>query len=135
MAGSAVGVISLGISVCQGITNYYSVFKGQDSEVDNMVGKVERLTKLLETLQHRLTKTRYEHSVSVESVEQNIVACAAALRNMNQILSKCEQDREGFKVITRKMLYPFKQKTLQDLIASVSQCQRDLATAMQILQM
>lgn len=141
VAGSAVGVISLGISVCQGLVKYYSLFKGQDDEVGKMVGKVERLTCLLEALQHRLSSPRYRHSVSVEKVEQNIVACATSLTKLKDTLSKCTQEstaddlRHKLRTTSRRMLYPFKQKTLQDLSAAVSQCQSDLATAMQILQM
>lgn len=141
VAGSAVGVISLGISVCQGLVNYYSAFKGQDDEVGEIVGKVERLRDLLEVLQHRLSSPRHRYSVSVTKVEQNIVACAMSLKKLDETLSKCTQEstpddlRHKLRATSRRMLYPFKQKTLQDLSATVSQCQSDLATAMHILQM
>ena len=50
VAGSAVGVISLGISVCQGLVTYCSQYKSFNDGISNMIRKVQGLNDILAAL-------------------------------------------------------------------------------------
>lgn len=48
--GTAVGVVSLGIQVCQGLSSYYSAYKGRNSKIDNVYEKINGLTRVFVVL-------------------------------------------------------------------------------------
>lgn len=50
VAGSAVGVVSLGLQVCQGPASYIDKYKSADKEVNNIKCKVEGLNLILQEL-------------------------------------------------------------------------------------
>lgn len=141
MTGSAVGVVSLGLTVCQGIVKYYTAFKGQDEELDQAVEKASRLASLLEVLQPRLECHRDTHPVTVQRVEECLIGCYEAIKKLEELLSKCKQESqsEGFRdklrTFRQRTLFPFKKETLQSLRCAVSDCQENVDTAMSILQM
>lgn len=140
VTGSAVGIISLSLTVCQGIVQYYTAFKGQDEEVDHIVEKTSRLTDLLEVLQPRLESYRETRPVTVPKVEECLIACYGAIKKLERILEKCNQEsasdgfREKLRTFARRTLFPFRRKTLQSLRDAVSDCQANLDTAINILQ-
>lgn len=51
LAGTAIGVVSLGLSVCQGLISYYSTFRDCPRDAANMLEKLEGLKDVLEVLE------------------------------------------------------------------------------------
>lgn len=55
VTGSAVGVISLGLQVCQGLASYINKYKSADKEIPDLKCKVEGLDLILQGLRDTLT--------------------------------------------------------------------------------
>tara|TARA_R110002003_G_scaffold106_18_gene8866 strand:+ start:5083 stop:5286 length:204 start_codon:yes stop_codon:yes gene_type:complete len=51
VAGTAIGVTSLGIQLCQAIIKYYSRFRSFDDDISGVVKRAEVLGCTLETLE------------------------------------------------------------------------------------
>lgn len=141
VTGSAVGVVSLGLTVCQGLVKYYAAYKGQDEEVDQAVEKVSRLMDLLEVLQPRLENHRAPHPVTVDQAEKCVIACSGAITNLNKVLQRCRREntpdgvRAKIQTFGQKTLFPFRRDTMQTMRKAVIECQRNVDTAINILQM
>ncbi|KAK4075232.1 hypothetical protein Purlil1_12722 [Purpureocillium lilacinum] len=59
VAGSAVGLVSLAITVAQGLVGYYAGFRGQADHVAHMIKKLSRLLDLLESLRQGLERRQF----------------------------------------------------------------------------
>lgn len=141
VTGSAVGVVSLGLTVFHGIVEYYTAFKGQDEEIDSAVEKSSRLTDLLEALHPRLEEHRTAHPVTAQKIEDCILPCYSAIKRLEKILEKCKQEsgsdglNKKLRMAGKRAAFPFRRETLQGLKQEISDCEENLDTAMSILQM
>lgn len=68
VAGSAVGIVSLGLAVCQGIIGYYNAYKGQEDEVDEMLEKTSRLASILKLLKPHLDRHKVAHPQTIDQL-------------------------------------------------------------------
>jgi uncharacterized protein YaaN involved in tellurite resistance len=140
VAGTAVGIISLGIQVCQGLVSYYQDYKGQDEKVGDILRDVLTLSNTLEAIQNCLSKLNSSQLDTIAQAEDSIMVCAAAVTRLNQLLAKCRQTavpadfKERIQVLTRKAAFPFCQSTIKDLKDAVKGLQTNVVIALQALQ-
>lgn len=50
VAGSALGVVSVGIQVCQGLLSYYNAWRSYNSQISHCYNTIEGLNATLENL-------------------------------------------------------------------------------------
>ncbi|CAG2009948.1 unnamed protein product [Fusarium graminearum] len=93
VAGSAVGIISLGIIVAQGLFDYYAAFHGQRSDVAYTTKKLFRLLDLLESLRKHLDrrKLQAEDSETLSNVDSCMQDCKQLIQDLEAELSKFSQ--------------------------------------------
>lgn len=116
VAGSVVGIVSLGIQLTQGLLKYYGSWKDQDNVVADMCVK--------------------------DSVEKNINTMYGTMRKLEDELGKV-RDAESPKVgvrsamrrHVRRGLYPFREETLNKIQRVVAEAHQNLDLALQVLQM
>ncbi|KAF9780665.1 hypothetical protein IL306_000013 [Fusarium sp. DS 682] len=140
-AGSAVGVISLGIQVAQGLFDYYAAFQGQESDIAHTTKKLSRLLEMLESLRQQLE--RRQSRVDGHGILANIDSCMEDCKELIQEL-QAELDKfnqvphqgpvAGLRAAGRRIAYPFRQSTLQKLDEDVDDFVSCLSLAMQLLQ-
>ena len=58
IAGSVVGIISLGIQAAESLVQYYTSFRDQEDDIANVVRKLKSLLELLKGFDHEKTQTR-----------------------------------------------------------------------------
>ncbi|KAH7053067.1 hypothetical protein B0J12DRAFT_43999 [Macrophomina phaseolina] len=141
VAGSAVGIVSLGLAVCQSVVRYYDAYKGQGDEINDMLERTSRLVSVLKLLKLRLDN----YTIAYPQPVDQILACLASFENavtrLGALIRKCEHaaasDTFHQKLCTvgRKSLYPFRQKTLRAWAESVSESQKDIDVVIGILQL
>jgi hypothetical protein len=138
VAGSAVGIISLGIQVAQGLLAYYGSWKDQDKEISNMCTSLDNLLGTLVTLQPIVKAFDESDDMSVrEKVEKNIRTIKQGIdelsEKLNFVLNLKLPKEEVMRRRMRKLLYPFKQPTLSKLEQVISQARSNLGISLQIL--
>ncbi|CAM1509295.1 Fc.00g030340.m01.CDS01 [Cosmosporella sp. VM-42] len=135
IAGSAVGVISLGITVAQGLFDYYAAFQGQKSDVAHTTKKLSRLLELLESLRQQLERrqSQAENHEILANMESSMEDCKELIRDLEVELNKFNQ-APGLRAAGRRVAYPFRQSTLQKLEEDVNDFISCLSLAMQLLQ-
>ncbi|KAH6972639.1 hypothetical protein EDB80DRAFT_360245 [Ilyonectria destructans] len=140
IAGSAVGVISLGITVAQGLFDYYAAFQDQKSDVAHTTKKLSRLLELLESLrQLERRQSQADDRVILAKMETCMEDCKELIRDLEAELNKFNQaphqgTMAGLRAAGRRIAYPFRQSTLQKLDEDVDDFVSCLSLAMQLLQ-
>lgn len=136
-AGTAVGIVSLGVQVCQGLISYYDKWKSFDDDIAQIQVKLNGLSMTLENLEkHIVPKFRSSNAREVEDVDQKILSCFTGIHKLKVILTKCQTSApadivhgKAYKLV-RKTFYSFKKTTFQELNASVTSLQENLQTSL-----
>ena len=141
VASNVAGLVSLGISVCRGILDYYASWKDAEVDLKRMYSSVEALTKTFIVLRHLIEQNGFS-SDSVTRVEESIAKCEGGIANLQKKLSKIkistqasQQRSHRLKVQFQRALYPFRESTLVKLKEICNGLRDDLLFAMETLQM
>ncbi|KAG4421719.1 hypothetical protein IFR04_005095 [Cadophora malorum] len=138
-AGTAVGIVSLGLQVSQGLITYYTHFKAHDVEIANIVRKSEALQHLLQALEGPLEKAESGSGDVSKQVRGFVVACEAGLKRLlvaaekygNSSIPSTMEDK--IRALRKRALYPFKRGTLEELNSTLVELTANLQLALQLL--
>lgn len=106
VASGVAGIISLGLTVCSGLLDYYGAWKEQPSETSAMCESLEALGKIFRLLEQRVRHPLLDAD-SVERVTESIIACAASVQGLRSKLDKIRNVKPGtlFQVYCHWMLH------------------------------
>ena len=90
ISASVLGIVSFGIQVGQGLTQYYSSFKGFHESVDSMTATLATQEKNLVLLQNILQRHKYPPDVAAR-IEQAITALQKPYKELDEKLRKLRQ--------------------------------------------
>jgi hypothetical protein len=144
VAGTAVGIVSMGLTVCQGIIDYYSSWKLYNSDIANTYKLVEQLNTTFTLLRDSLESAKPSGSAlglkASEQVETCIVGCEDRIGQLRKKLEKIKgnEPKGGFGRLEAqrlRLLYPFQQGTLGKLRDALLQLADNLEPALQVLNM
>jgi hypothetical protein len=140
-ASAVMGIISLGITVCQGLVSYYADFTNARENISRLTRSMEQLTSKPTVLKEAITGSR-SLGVSICSVvEKSILSCKERIGRLNQELiklrhaPKAKGSREKMVGFANRALYPFKSDTLQKLTTIVGDTLLQLSPAVTALQL
>jgi hypothetical protein len=139
-ASSTVGVVSLGLTVCQGLLEYYGSWKSYRRDIDTTCGSLASLISTISLLSAAI-HGRVLDNAAVTRVQECINSCQDGIRHLEKKLDKvkgCQLPvslKDTFSSQTRRLFYPFKISTLAKLHETVSDLQGNLSLAIQVLQM
>lgn len=140
IAGSAVGIVSLGVTVAQGLIDYYTAFQDQENNVTLTTKKLSHLVDLLEQSRQRLGKRqpRPDDNATISTMESSIGECEGLIQELQEQLNKFKQvphqgTRASLRAAGRRVAYPFRQSTLQKLDEDIDEFVDILKMAMQLL--
>jgi ankyrin repeat domain-containing protein 50 len=140
VSSSIAGLLSLGITVCQGLLNYYDSYKNAESDIRAVYGSIKALQNTFTILRPRLQSARFREDVK-ENVEKSVTSCASSLQDLHDELQKIQLNPQSqawldhAKAKLRRLQYPFKETTLGKLKAITSDLRINLNLALNVLQM
>lgn len=79
VAASVAGLVSLGLTVCSGLVDYYRAWQDQPAEIFAMCESLEALGKIFELLDRRIRHPLLDEE-SVTRVTEHIISCAASVQ-------------------------------------------------------
>lgn len=139
IVGTAVGVLSLGIQVCQGLVSYYEKWKSFDDDIAHFHASIDGLRITLENLECTLPKFKNSSANIVADVEKKIIFSINGIRKLEEVLYKCNSSvsanitqQRGYRLV-QKTFYPFKKATLQELSNNVMNLEHNLTTSLHSL--
>ncbi|KAK7937486.1 uncharacterized protein PG986_014354 [Apiospora aurea] len=141
VAGSAVGIISLGIQVTQSLFDYYTALRSQYSDAAHTAKRLDSLAELLESLHHHCEnrKFRADEADSVRRIESLIQECQEFVQELQGEADKFKETlatniQSAVKITARRVAYPFRKSTLEKLDEDIGEITDRLQLALQILQ-
>jgi hypothetical protein len=92
VAGSIVGIVSLGIQVSQGLLKYYNSYKKQDTAIAELCRSLENLLETIESVRKLddLAKGRKYPKSTIDSVQKNIKHVKDLLDELDQQLKNVQ---------------------------------------------
>jgi len=138
--GGVVGIISLGITVTQGLVSFYTAARGQKSNTAYTATKLNRLLDQLNLLKGQLAnrKFRSDERDLLKNIERSIRDCEECILELDAENEKFK-DRRTYSIAAaartaaRRLAYPFRQSTLQKLEEVVDETLSHLSLALQAL--
>lgn len=139
LSSGAAGLISLGLTVCQGLLDYYHSWKNAEIQVEQMYASIEALTETFKLLALAIEPKVFSRN-SVQRVEENIKSAEKGLQSLGKKLDKIRHVplQSGWKAKGmaqfRRTLFPFKESTLVKLKELGIELRQDLMLALEVLQ-
>lgn len=140
VAGTIVGTVSLGITVCDGIIQYCHSWKTQDDDIRALKALTGGLKQLLAELDTKLqSNPAFDPSV-LQILKTSSQNCAGHIDSVLHLSGKYTPGQlSGLKGkaadLAQKLTFPFKKKTLDDLRDTVVAFRGNIETALQIITM
>ena len=139
LSSAAAGLISLGLTVCQGLLDYYHSYKDAENQVAQMYASIEALTETFRLLESAVEPKVFSRG-SVQKIEQSIISAERGLQSLRKKLDKVRLIplQSGWKAKgmaqLRRTLFPFKESTLAKLKELGIELRQDLTLALEVLQ-
>jgi hypothetical protein len=130
IAGTAVGITSLGIQVCQGLIKYLRAVRGRKEEMRDGVREVEQVVSLLYSLNNTLSNVSLRNGTySLRTCIQNCYTKLEELQKLLDELCKTQSSNKAMKKaaeVRRAVSYPFQQEKLSAIRESLRSVLGDL---------
>ena len=94
IAASAAGLVSLGLTVCSGLLDYYNSWKDQPSDITEMCESLEVLGKIFKLLDQKVRHPLLNRE-SVDRVTESLFSCAAGVQRLRYKLEKIRNAKPG----------------------------------------
>ncbi|KAF0324191.1 hypothetical protein GQ607_008621 [Colletotrichum asianum] len=134
IAGTAAGLVSLGLQLYGEISKYIKAVKGRDEDLRAARQNAEVLRKCLNAIKGATSSTNVAQTASKDAVEECVASCIDELKQLDQRLTRLRgsttpADSLSAKVKAkgRQLMYPFHKDDIVDL-------ERRLASANDVLQ-
>ena len=89
ITGTAVGITSLGIQVCQIIFRYYSQFRGIHEDLNKVVQYADGLQICLKDIEKVMKKIESEDAALSSSLQKALQECGEELARLKLFADKC----------------------------------------------
>lgn len=137
IAGSAVGILSLGLQVTQSLISFYTSCKGQDSDLNRTIQNLSNLRAILESIDNALRERKFqkEEIESARRIESLIEECEDLIRELNDECDRFQKPSSAIKKAGRRVMYPFRQSTLQKLDENIKGIRTNIFDTLDILKL
>lgn len=138
VVGSAVGVVSLGITACKGLVWYINSAADAKENTASISARLDSLVKALDLLEKVVEGLDSSQCASATSAVAS--ACSAAVASIRKKLGKPDRTKDqSFRTRLQNLklclLYPFKQEELAYWKNALEGIQQDLQIALLALQL
>ncbi|KAL6352657.1 hypothetical protein LRP88_13126 [Fusarium phalaenopsidis] len=138
VAGSAVGIISLGIQVCQGLVQYADAVRGQQRDVDDGMDEDRSLLTVFKSLEQTIARIETDSPENAKPLLEHLRQAEAKLRSLEEVLTEVgipvntsSSIKGKMKETYRVAIYPMKKSKLEGARQSVQSLLGILTTALQ----
>ncbi|KAH6634622.1 hypothetical protein B0J18DRAFT_26054 [Chaetomium sp. MPI-SDFR-AT-0129] len=142
VAGLAMGVVSLGIQVCGGITSYLDALKCRKQDIASVRQQTKCLETALQVVEVLLPQLQQEHQGPTVVVRGCLDSCSQELKALHTLMAELagpnqapSKRRENIQALSKRLLYPFNQPKIKQLESRLHNTNTTLQLALQALGM
>ncbi|KAF4334081.1 hypothetical protein FBEOM_12092 [Fusarium beomiforme] len=140
--GTAVGVISLGLQLYAGLSEYLEAVKGRDEDLQQAKNYAKTLQCSLKAIEDAMNKVNGDNTMAQDAVEECTSSCLIELKALDVLL----KDLKGEPALPsdtvakarssiRKWSYPFRKNSMNKLEERLKSANNVLKTALSALQL
>ncbi|KAF5553203.1 hypothetical protein FNAPI_6808 [Fusarium napiforme] len=141
-AGTAIGIISFGLQLYTGLSEYLDAVKGRDEDLLQARNNAKTLQCSLKAIEDAMSKVTGDHTIAQDAVEECKSSCQAELKALHQLLRDLKGTAVGpagpvskARGTIHKWSYPFKKKSINRLEERLKSTNNVLKTALSTLQL
>ncbi|CAG7925023.1 unnamed protein product [Penicillium olsonii] len=127
VAGSAVGIISLGLQVCGEIVSYCQAWRGFDEDIQRITEKADGLCMLLKGLREIIEYAQRNSHAEASDLESKTQSLQKAILRLKSATDRCASTGSitpnGFRHQLKKATYPFKKEGLREISTDLDSIQ------------
>ncbi|KAF9695944.1 hypothetical protein EKO04_005955 [Ascochyta lentis] len=138
--GTAVGIASLGIQVCQSLYRYYSHFKDFDKDIDSILDRLVELESRLNLLDSLRPLVEVSGSPVSLGLQRALNACDVGASDLQLMMQKCGSTKppastqEKIRLLKSRILWPLRKDNVSSMGTTLDRLIHDVQFAVQILQ-
>lgn len=139
VAGSAVGVISLGLSLCGAIIRYAQDTQGQSDDLKYLATKASNIRSLLKNLRELIEETENDLPDVAEDLESKAVGLQVYLDRLNEPIENYKRARAATTSVRSRAqrtwnaaIYHFKKEELFEVRDCLQSMEMDLNTTLNV---
>ncbi|VUC33350.1 unnamed protein product [Clonostachys rosea] len=142
VAGSAVGVVSLGLRVTGGITEYIDALQSRDQYIESVRQKNDTLRKTLQIVEASLSRLQQQgdHQAAAQVVRECLDTSMKELKALEDLITELTvgnpslpRRESKLKTQGKKLMYPFSRPKLEQLGTRLGHINAALQLALQTL--
>jgi len=135
-AGTAIGIASLGIQVCEGLLKYYHGVKGYENDIQETYKEMKSLSKTFALLKTSLQAVASQTLAT--RAQECLVECQDGIQQLDAKLSRLHKEapaglRQKAQAGALRMIYPLQKKPLEELKTIAQNMTRHLNLAIQVI--
>ena len=140
VSGSVSDLVSIGITLCQGLVQYYGSYMSCESDISTVLVSAIALSNSLTQLGNATRSPMFRADI-VTILKSSATACQSGITALEKKLNKIETTPKPtgpwhrVKHHARKAMYPFKESTLAKLREIITDLRGNLTAAINVLQM
>ncbi|OHE99311.1 hypothetical protein CORC01_05352 [Colletotrichum orchidophilum] len=138
--GTVVGVVSLGLQLCSGITKYLDGVKGHREDIASASRQCQSLEAFL--IQLRDMQSRIAGATNGDAIERAVSSVNAELDGLRTFVDEIRRSEDSSGSFSewiserkKQAIYPFKRSQLDRLETQLSKANEALQTAIQVAQL
>jgi ankyrin repeat domain-containing protein 50 len=142
IAAGVAGLVSLGIQTVQGLVDFYSSYKSQNTTIARTTDKLGALLGTLQTINQTLTnrKFRADEKDVIVKIENSIQSCEDLISELQEEYEKFSNSsasgvRAAVRGAGRKLTYPFRESTLKKLDEDIGDIRENISLSLDVLQL
>lgn len=125
VAGSAVGVVSLGLAVCGTLVRYVQSIEGRHQAIKDTLSVIENLRLVFIVLKPSLESIDQQGDTAALPIHTCLVNCEGKVRDLEQFVAELEGSSSDGSIVDKikdagkAIVYPFQEDKLEALKESV----------------
>lgn len=142
VAGLAAGLVSLGLQVSGGITQYLDALDCREQDISSARQQNESLRKVLPVIEASLSQLQSDHHTATAAAQACLDSCKTSFKALQDLVTDLtgpDQANSGkrSKIAShgRRLAYPFKRPKLQQLEGKLRSANAALQLALQALEL
>lgn len=139
LTGSAVGIISLGLSLCKTIVRYAQDVQGQSDDMNYLAAKASNIRSLLKNLRELIEETENDLPDVALDLESKALGLQVYLNRLKGPIEKYMRAQDAVKSVRSKArrtwetaIYHFKKEELFEVRDCLQSMEMDLNTALNV---
>jgi hypothetical protein len=135
-AGTAIGIVSLGIQVCEGLLKYYHGVKGYKKDIQETCKEIKSLRKTFALLKDRLQAVASRALAT--RAQECLIECQDGIQQLDEKLAKLHKQapagiRQKAVSGALRLIYPFQKRPLEELKLTAQGMVQQLNLAIQVI--